>query len=70
MSNVHHKFQGCTVDVQAATGFQQSVPILVVGVQTFSLDDYTLCCVVNVHKKFRSCPVAVQTATGFSIIST
>ena len=70
VGNVRHKFQRCTVDVQAATGFQQSVPNLVLGVQTFSLDDYTSCGVGNVRHKFQRCTVDVQAATGFSIIST
>ena len=50
--------------------FQQSVPNLVVGVQTFHLDYYTSCGVNNVHKKFQGCTVDVQAATVFLTIST
>ena len=51
-------------------GFLQSVPNLVVGVQTFRLDQYTLRSVVNVHDKFKHCTVDVQSATEFLTIST
>ena len=51
-------------------GFQQSVPNLVVGVQTCCLDHYTSCVVGNVHDKFQDCTVDVQAATGFLTIST
>ena len=60
VGNAHDKFQGCTADVQAATGFQQSVPYLVVGVQTCRLDHDTSCSVRNEHKKFQGCTVDVQ----------
>ena len=46
-------------------GFKQSVPNLVVGVQTCCLDNYTSCGVGNVHDKFQGCTVDVQAATGF-----
>ena len=65
-----HKFQGCTVDVQAATGFSKSVPNLVVGVQTCCLDHYTSCGVGNVHDKSQSCSKYVQAAMEFITIST
>ena len=48
--------------------FKQSVPYLVVGVQTSRLDQYTSCSVDNVHDKFQGCTVDVQAATGFLII--
>ena len=70
VSNVHHKFKDCTVDVQATTGFLQSVPNLVVSVQTFRLENCTSCSVPNVHAKFKCCTVDVQAATGFLTIST
>ena len=50
-------------------GFQQSVPNLVVGVQTCLFDHDTVYDVGNVHK-FQSCTVVVQDATGLSTIST
>ena len=46
-------------------GFKQSVPNLVVGVQTFLLYHDTLYDVGNVHDKFQGCTVDVQAATGF-----
>ena len=52
----------------AQRSFKQSVPYLVVGVQTSRLDQYTSCGVDNVHDKFQSCTVDVQAATGFLII--
>ena len=45
--------------------FKQSVPYLVVGVQTIRLDQCTLCGVGNVHNKFQGCTVDVQAATEF-----
>ena len=51
-------------------GFQQSVPNLVVGVQTCWLDHYTSCGVGNVHAKFQDCTADVQAAMGFITIST
>ena len=50
--------------------FQQSVPNLVVGVQTFRFDHYTSWSMGNVHDKFQCCTVNVQAATLFLIIST
>ena len=51
-------------------GFKQSVPNLVVGVQTSHFDNDTVYDVGNVHVKFQGCTVDVQAATGFSTIST
>ena len=51
-------------------GFQQSVPNLVVGVQSCCLDHYTSCGVVNVHAKFEGCTADVQAAMGFIKTST
>ena len=51
-------------------GFKQSVPNLVVGVQTSHFDNDTVYDVGNVHVKFKGCTVDVQAATGFSTIST
>ena len=45
--------------------FKQSVPNLVVGVQTCRLDHYASCIVGKVHVKFQGCRVDVQAATGF-----
>ena len=45
-------------------GFSQSVPFLVIDVQTCRLDHYTSNCVGNVHNKFQGCTVDVQAATG------
>ena len=50
--------------------FQQSVPNLVVGVQTCRLYHYTLRIVGNVQDKFKGCTVDVQAATVFITIST
>ena len=50
--------------------FKQSVPNLVVGVQTCCLDSYTSCGVGNVYDKFQGCTVDVQAATGLLTIST
>ena len=50
--------------------FQQSVPNLVVGVQTCCLYHYTSCSVGNAHDKFQGCTVHVQAATVFLTIST
>ena len=44
---------------------KQSVPYLVVGVQTSSLDQYTSCGVDNVHIKFQGFTVDVQATTEF-----
>ena len=46
-------------------GFKQSVPNLVVGVQTFLLNHDTVYEVGNVHDKFQGCTVDVQAVTGF-----
>ena len=46
-------------------GFKQSVPNLVVGVQTFLLYHDTVYEVGNVHDKFQGCTVDVQAVTGF-----
>ena len=51
-------------------GCYQSIPNLVVGVQTFHLDYYTSCGVNNVHNRFQHCTVDVQAVTGFLTIST
>ena len=59
-------------------GFSQSVPFLVIDVQTCHLDHYTLYSVGNAHVKFQGnahikfqgCTVDDQTATGFLTIST
>ena len=51
-------------------GFKQSVPNLVVGVQTSHFDNDTVYDVGNVHVKIKGCTVDVQDATGFSTIST
>ena len=51
-------------------GVLQSVPNLVVGVQTCRLDHYTLYSVGNVHDKVQGCTVDVQAATEFLTIST
>ena len=50
-------------------GFQQSVPNLVIGVQTCRLYHYTLCIVGNVQDKFQGCTVDVQAITGFLTFS-
>ena len=50
--------------------FYQSVPYLVVGVQTCCLDHYTSCGVGNVYDKFQDCTVDVQAATVFLTVST
>ena len=72
VGNVHNKFQGCTVDVQVATGFLtiSSVPFLFIDVQTCCLYHYTLYSVDNANFKFQGCTVDVQAATGFLTIST
>ena len=49
---------------------QQSVPNLVVDVQTGRLYHYTSCGVGNVHDKLQVCTVDVQAATAFITIST
>ena len=46
--------------------YQQSVPYLVVGVQTCLLENYTLHNVGNVHTKFQGCTVDVQALQGFN----
>ena len=46
-------------------GFKQSVPNLVVGVQTFLLYHGTVYEVGNVQYKFQGCVVDVQAVTGF-----
>ena len=50
--------------------FKQSVPNLVVGVQSCLFDHHTVYDICNEHDKFQGCTVDVQAATGFSIIST
>ena len=45
--------------------FKQSVPNLVVGVQTYLLHHDTVYDVGNVHDKFQGCTVDVQAVTGF-----
>ena len=47
------------------TYFIESVPNLVVGVQTYFLDQYTSYDVGNVHDKFQGCAVDVQVARVF-----
>ena len=49
----------------AQRSFYQSVPYLVVGVQTSRLNQYTSCGVDNVHIKFQGCTLDVQAATEF-----
>ena len=51
-------------------GYLQSVPNLVVGVQTCLLDHDTVCDVGKVYDKFQGCTVDVQDATGLLTIST
>ena len=51
-------------------GFKQSVPNLVVGVQTCLLEHDTVYDVGNVHDKFQCCTVDVQDATVLLTIST
>ena len=51
-------------------GFKQSVPNLVVGVQTCLFDHDTVYDVGKVHDKFQCCTVDVQDATGLLTIST
>ena len=51
-------------------GFKQSVPNLVVGVQTCLFDHDTVYDVGKVHEKFQSCTVDVQAATRLLTIST
>ena len=63
--NVRDKVECCTVDVQATTGFKQSVPNLVVCVQNFRLEHYTSCSLGSVHDKFHGGTVDVQSATRF-----
>ena len=46
-------------------GFKQSVPNLVVVVQTCHFDHDTVYDVGNVHVKFQGCTVDVQAAMGF-----
>ena len=65
MFNVRDKVECCIVDVQATTGFKQSVPNLVVCVQNFRLEHYTSCSLGSVHDKFQGCTVDVQATTGF-----
>ena len=50
--------------------FKQSVPYLVVGVQTSCLDQYNSCSVDSVHIKFQGCTVDVQRATELLAIIT
>ena len=67
---MHNKIQGCTVDVQDATRFKQTVPNVVVGVHNCCLGHYTSCGVGNVHDKFQGGTVDVQASMGFLTIST
>ena len=46
-------------------GFKQSVPNLVVGVQTFLFNHDNVYDVDNVHVKFQCCTVDVQATTVF-----
>ena len=66
VSNVHNKFQDCTVYTQDATMFLTIITYVVVYVQTCCLNQYTLYSVGNVHAKFMGCTDDVQDATGFS----
>ena len=50
--------------------FKQSVPNLVVGVQSCLFDHHTVYDICIVHDKFQGCTVDVQAATGFLTIST
>ena len=50
--------------------FKQSIPNLVVGVQTCLFDHDTVYDLCNVHDKFKGCTVDVQAATRFLTIST
>ena len=50
--------------------FKQSVPNLVVGVQTCLFDHDTVCDVGKGHDKFQGCTVDVEAAKGFLTIST
>ena len=51
-------------------GFRQSVPNLVVGVQSCCLDYYTSCGVGKVPDKIEGCTVDVQVAMEFLTICT
>ena len=51
-------------------GFKQSVPNLVVGVQTCLLDHETVNDVGNVYDKFQGCTLDVQAAKRLLTIST
>ena len=51
-------------------GFQQSVPNVVLCVQTCRSHHYTSCIVGNVHDKFQGCTVDVHAAMEFLTIST
>ena len=54
----------CTVnDYAHALNSKQSVPNLVVGVQTCCLDQYTSYGAGNMYDKFQGCTVDVQAAT-------
>ena len=58
------RFQTVTVNVHAhALNSKQSVPNLVVGVQTCCLDQYTSYGAGNMYDKFQGCTVDVQAAT-------
>ena len=46
-------------------GYEQSVPKVLVGVQTCPLDHYTSSGVFNVRDKVECCTVDVQAPTGF-----
>ena len=51
-------------------GYEQSVPKVLVGVQTCLLDHYTSSGVFNVHDKVECCTVDVKAATEILTIST
>ena len=51
-------------------GYEQSVPKVLVGVQTCPLDHYTSSGIGNVYDKFQGFTVDVQAATGLLTIST
>ena len=70
VGNVHNKFQGCTIDVQVATGFLTISTFPCYRCTNLSLGHYTLYSVGNAHAKFQGCTADVQAATGFLTIST
>ena len=46
-------------------GYSQTVPFLVVSVQSCRFDYHTSCSLGNVRHKFQSCTVDVQASIGF-----